>query len=175
MSTFFPEATPVLGNLSVRWIDTASDLEAISLATEWGAASSLDLSCFLRPFTPGASEGTGSAPTRICTTITLPQRGRTEISAFDLRYIYDPQATGGVGEDNNDAFDKLVDGTEGILVFRKGVAFGTAAIATHKYEAWKGYVGRQNRITSGDDDFAEFEISQMFFPTQDVVYGVLAA
>lgn len=173
MSVFFPEAVPVLGNLSVRWISTAADLDSISLATEWNAASSVDLSCFLRPFTPGASEATGSAPGRICTTITLPQRGRTEISAFELRYVYDPQEDD--ADPDNEAKAALTDGTEGILVVRKGIAFSTAAIATQQYEAWRGYLGRQNFVQSGDDDFAEFEISQMFFPNQDVVHGILAA
>lgn len=173
MSSFFPEAVPVLGNLSVRWISTAANLSAISLATEWGAASSVDLSCFLRPFTPGASESTGSAPNRICTTITLPQRGRTEITAFDLRYVYDPQNDD--TDPDNDAKAALVDGAEGILVVRKGIAFATAGAVGQMYEAWRGYLGRQNRVQSGDDDFAEFEISQMFFPNQDVVYGELAA
>lgn len=172
MSTYFPEATPVLGNLAVRWIASATDLEAISLATEWNGATSVDLSCFLRPLMPTGSQATGSAPNRICTTITLPQAGRTEISAFDLRYVYDPQ--GGATADN-DALDTLVEGTEGILVFRKGIAFGTAGAVAQKYEAWRGRLGRQNRVASGDDDFAEFEISQMFFPNADVVHGTIAA
>ena len=173
MSVYFPEATPVLGNLAVRWISTAADLDSISLATEWNAGTSVDLSCFLRPLTPSASESTGSAPNRICTTITLPQRGRTEISAFDLRYVYDPQGDG--ADPDNEAKEALVEGAEGILVFRKGIAFGTAGAVGQDYEAWRGYLGRQNRVTSGDDDFAEFEISQMFFPNQDVIYGVLVA
>ncbi len=173
MSTFFPEATPVLGNLAVRWISTAADLDSISLATEWNAASSVDLSCFLRPFTPGATEATGSAPNRICTTITLPQRGRTEISAFDLRYVYDPQ--GDDADPDNEAKAALTDGATGILVVRKGVAFATAGAVGQHYEAWTGYLGRQNRVQSGDDDFAEFEISQMFFPNADVVYGEIVA
>lgn len=174
MSVYFPEATPVLGNLSVRWISTAADLDSISLATEWNAGSSVDLSCFLRPLSPSGSQATGTAPTRVCTTITLPQGGRTEISAFDLRYIYDPQGDPTTAPDN-EALAALVELGEGILVMRKGVAFTTAGAAGQRYEAWKGVLGRQNRVTSGDDDFAEFEVSQMFFPNQDVTYGVIAA
>lgn len=173
MTTYFPEATPVLGNLSVRWLTTAADLDAIKLATEWNAATSVDLSCFARPLNPSATEATGSAPNRICTTITLPQRGRTEITAFDLRYVYDPQ-----GDDtapDNKAKAALIEGATGILIFRKGVAFATGGAVGQHYEAWRGYLGRQNNVTSGDDDFAEFEKSQMFFPTQDVVEGVLVA
>lgn len=173
MSTYFPEAVPVLGNLAVRWLTTATDLTALKLATEWNAASSVDLSCFLRPLVPSATQGTGQAPNRICTTITLPQAGRTEISAFDLRYVYDPQ--GDDADPDNKAKAALVANASGILVFRKGISFGTAGAVGHKYEAWRGRLGRQNNVTSGDDDFAEFEKSQMFFPTQDVVEGVMVA
>lgn len=173
MSQFYPEATPVLGNLHVRWIQTAADPSAISLATEWDAASSVDLSCFLRPFTPSASQASGSAPGRVCTTITLPQAGRTEISAFDLRYVYDPQ--GDDVDPDNEAKAALVELATGIIVMRKGVPFSTAGAVDQRYEAWQGYLGRQNRVTSGEDDQAEFEISQMFFPNQDVVYGQIAA
>lgn len=172
MSVFFPEATPVLGNLNVRWLSTAVDLSAIDLSSEWNAGSSLDLSCFLRPLSPTATQGSGSAPNRICTTITLPQAGRTEISAFDLRYIYDPQAS---GTPNNDALDALIENAEGVLVFRKGIPFATAGAIAQKYEAWRVRLGRQNRVQSGDDDFAEFEVSQMAFPKADVVYGALVA
>lgn len=172
MSVFFPEASPVLGNLAVRWIATAADLEAIDLSSEWSAGTSLDLSCFLRPLSPAGSQSTGSSPNRICTTITLPQAGRTELSAFDLRYVYDPQAT---GTSNNDALDTLTEFAEGILVVRKGIPFTTAGAAGQQYEAWSVRLGRQNRVQSGDDDFAEFEVSQMAFPTADVVYGTLVA
>lgn len=170
MSVFFPEASPVLGNLSVRWIPAAADLESIVLSTEWSAGTALDLSCFLRPLSPSGSQATGAAPNRICTTITLPQAGRTEISAFDLRYVYDPQ---GDATPNNDALDTLIEGAEGILAFRKGIPFTTAGAADQQYEAWAVRLGRQNRVQSGDDDFAEFEVSQMAFPTADVVYGTI--
>lgn len=172
MSVYFPIATPVLGNLSIRWISTVVDMTAIDLSSEWSAGTSLDLTCFLRPFTPTASQTVGSAPPRICTTITLPQGGRTEISGFELHYVYDPQA--GATADN-DALDTLTEGAEGVLVLRKGIPFTTAAAATQKYEAWAVRLLRQNRVQSGDDDYAEFEVSQMALPTADVVYGALVA
>lgn len=172
MSSFYPEATPVLGNLAVRWLASAVDLSAIDISSEWSAGTSLDLSCFLRPVSPAGSQSTGSAPNRICTTITLPQAGRTEISAFELHYVYDPQATGTA---NNDALDALVESAEGVLVFRKGLPFDAAAAVAQQYEAWSVRLGRQNRTQSGDDDFAEYEISQMAFPKADVVYGALVA
>ena len=46
--------------------------------------------------------GSCTSPNRICTTITLPQGGRTEIGAFELRYVYDPQ-----GDDTVEANEQL--------------------------------------------------------------------
>ena len=173
MTVYMPEATPTLGNLNVNAMVTVADLEAIALATEWNAATSVELSCFLRPFAPNVTNASGSAPTRICTTITLPQEGRTEIGAFELRYVYNPQEAD--SDPDNAAKELLQRGVVLTLGFRKGLdALATPAAVADHTEAWTVRLGRQNRVTSGDDDFAEFEISQMAYPTADVVYGVLA-
>lgn len=174
MTVHFPEATPVLGNIKVNAMLTVADQEAIKLATEWNAATSVDLSCFLRPFAPEVSVNAGTAPDRLCTTITLPQEGRTAISAFELRYVYNPQ--GDDTDPDNAAKELLVRGTELVLGIRKGLDARLTAPAVGQHtESWRGRLGRQNRVQSEGDDSAEFEISQMFYPTQDVVYGVLAA
>ena len=174
MTVYFPEATPVLGNLKMNAILTVADPAAIKLATEWNANSSVDLTCFVRPLIPSATTNSGSAPNRMCTTITLPNEGRTEISAFELRYVYDPQADD--TDPDNKAKALLVRGLSLTLAFRKGLdARAVAPAVGQKTEAWYGRLGRQNRVTSGDDDQAEFEISQMFFPKSDVVYGALVA
>lgn len=174
MTMYFPEATPVLGNLTVNAMLTVVNQAAIKVATEWNAASAVNLSCFLRPFNPDVTSNSGSAPDRICTTITLPQEGRTQISAFELRYVYNPQEDD--TDPDNAAKELLVRGTELVLGIRKGLSAQTEAVAAGQHtESWRGRLGRQNRVASSDDDFAEFEISQMFYPTADVVYGVLAA
>jgi hypothetical protein len=174
VTVHFPEATTVLGNLKVNAMLTVADQEAIKIATEWNAATSVDLSCFLRPFSPDVTVNNGTAPTRICTTITLPQEGRTQIGAFELRYVYNPQEDD--SDPDNAAKELLVRGTEIVLGIRKGLDALTVAPAIGQHtESWKGRLGRQNRVQSEGDDQAEFEISQMFYPTQDVVYGVLAA
>lgn len=174
MTVFFPEATPVLGNVKTKAVLTIATPGSLAIATEYNAASSLDLSCFIRPMNPQATSNSGSAPDRSCGTITLPQEGRTVLSAFDLRYIYDPQA---ISSDNdNKARTLLVKGTVLWLVIRKGLdALTTAAAAGQQYEAWKVRLGRQNDTQSGDDEYAEFEVSQMAFPVQDVVKGTFAA
>lgn len=171
MTVYFPEATPVLGNIKVNAMLSVDDLSAITL-TEWNAASSLDLSCFVRPFAPDVATNSGSAPDRLCTTITLPQEGRTQINAFELRYVYDPQ--GDAESEDNKARELLTRGVVLTLGIRKGLdARLTAPAATQQTEAWTVRLGRQNRVQSDGDEFAEFEISQMAYPIADVVYGAL--
>ncbi len=156
MTVHFPEATPVLGNIKVNAMLAVANLAAIKLATEWNAASSVDLSCFLRPFATNVTSASGTAPNRLCTTITLPNEGRTEIGAFELRYVYNPQ------EDDTDPDNKakglLVRGAVLTLGIRKGLdaRLVPAAVGDHT-EAWAVRLGRQNRVTSGDDDQADTE------------------
>ena len=175
MTIIFPEATPVLGNIKVKGVLTLAAPAAAKLATEVNAATSLDLSCFLRPsFSPTAETASETAPPRLCTTIDLPIEGRTNIPAFDLRYIYDPQAADTV--DANKAKALLQPGVIIHLLLRKGLNSRLTDYAVgQRYETWKVRLGRQNFVTSGDDGGGEFEISQMAFPLSDVVQGVIAA
>lgn len=174
MTVIFPEATPVLGNVKLKAVLAVLDATAPKLATEYNAATSLDLSCFVRPINlNNVSTGTGTSPRRLCTTITLPNEGVTEIGAFELRYVYDPQAADTSPE--NKAKALLVRGLELSFVFRKGLAFTQAAAVGDRTETWRVRMGRQNLVTSGDDDQAEFEVSQMAFPMSDVVNGVMVA
>lgn len=174
MSVLFPEATPVLGNLKVVVADAVADLTAPKIATEIEAATSLDISCFIRAWNLDISTNSGSAPDRLCTTLTLPQEGRTQLGAISISYVYDPQAA--TSTDDNKARLKLVQGTEFFAVYRKGLPYTTAWAATSQYtEAVKFRCGRQNFVQSGDDEFAEFEIQQMLYPVAAPVHGVVAA
>lgn len=175
MTVTYPESTPVLGNISVKAVLTVADLAAPKLATEINAPSSVDLSCFLRPFDTGIKTGSGSAPDRLCTTITLENPGRTTFSAFELHYVYDPQAADTTPD--NKAKSILVKDTVLYLVIRKGLdARNTPYAVTQQVETWKVRLGRQDRGMSGTGDQDEFEIVQMAFPLDEPNEdGVIAA
>lgn len=173
MTVDFPEATPSLNNLSiVAMVGAITTPASIPLAT-WNAG--LNLTGFLRPFTPAASTNTGSAPDRLYQPLTLPQEGRTVLEAFALRYIYGPQADDAATV--NKAKTLLTPGAIITLGIRRGLdPVLDAAAAGQSIETWLVRMGkRQDPTTSGDDDFAEFEIQQQAIPLRDVVYGVLAA
>lgn len=173
MTVLFPEATSVLGNLKVVVVDAIADMAAPKVATEINAATSLDISCFVRGWNPEITTNTGTAPSRLCTTLDLPQEGKTSIAAVAANYVYDPQAADSTAD--NKAKAKLVKGYEGFVVVRKGLPFDVAFAAGQKTEVWKIRTSRQNFVQSGDDEYADFEIQQMVFPISLPVYGTTAA
>lgn len=173
MTVIFPEATPVLGNLKVLLADAIATTTAPDLSSEIGAVTSLDISCYIRKWMADITTNTGVAPSRVCSTLDLPTTGKSSLAAIELRYVYDPQADDTTDENKLKA--KLTEGTELYVVVRKGLPFATAFAATQKTEVFKVRVGRQNRVTSGDDDFAEFEISQYLYPIVLPAYGAVVA
>lgn len=173
MTVFFPEATPVHLNIKLSVVNAIAAQAAPEVADEVKAGTSLDLSCFVRGWNPEISTNSGSAPDRLCSSLNLPQEGKTQLSAIPIAYVYDPQAA--TSTDDNKARLKLVQGTELFVVVRKGLPYTTDWAATQYVETWKVRCGRQNYVQSGDDEFAEFEIQQSLFPISEPVHGVLAA
>lgn len=173
MTVVFPEATPVLGNLKVLVADAVASSTAPDLSSEIGAAGSVDISCYIRGWNADVTTNSGTAPGRLCTTVDLPQPGKSSMPAIELRYIYDPQADDTTPENKLKA--KLVEGTEVFIIVRKGLPYTQAFGVGDDTEVYKVRVGRQNRVTSGDDEYAEFEISQALYPVTLPVYGTVAA
>lgn len=174
MTIIYPEATPVQGNTKVKVVLAIADPDTPSLATEINAASSLDISLFVRDWNPEMTSNSGSAPARLATTVQLPVEGNTQFNAIEIRYVYDPQADDTT--DENKAKALLVRGTEFYAVVRKGLdAQATAFAATQRVEVWKFRAGRQNFVRSGEDEFSEYEVSQLLYPQVEPVHGVIAA
>lgn len=174
MTTIYPEATPVQGNTKVVAVLTVADREAPSLATEINAVTSLDLSCFLRDWNPDITVNSGTAPPRLCTTDQMPQEGRSQYAAVELRYPYDPQAADTT--DDNKAKAMLTRGTVFEAVVRKGLDAREDPIAVADHvEVQPFRAGKQVRTRSGDDENAEYEIRQMIYPLAAHTDGVVVA
>lgn len=173
MTVIYPEATPVQGNTKAKAVLTIANPASPALATEINAASSLDLSCFLRDLNPEMTSNSGSAPNRLCTTVQLPVEGNTTFSAIEIRYVYDPQAADTTND--NKAKALLLRGTELYIVLRKGLDARATDFAVGQYvETWRFRCGRQNRVRSGEDEFSEYEISQLIYPLTEPTYGTVA-
>lgn len=173
MTVLYPEATPVLGNQKVLVTPTIAVYTAPDLSTEIAHANALDVSMFIRAWNPDITTNTGTAPTRLGTTIQLPLEGQTQLAAFEVRYVYDPQAA--TSTDDNKARLKFTQGSEWGVVVRDGLPFTEAFDVGDFTQALKIRCGRQNYVKSGDDEFAEFEIQQFWFPLTEPVHGQVVA
>lgn len=169
-----PTATPSKGYTSVLLLFAVVDEEAISLATEIEAAGTINASLFLRDFQNNFQNNVGFAPARLATGLQLPQEGYTQFQPQEARYIYAPQGDGAATA--NLVKTALPRGTEFWVLDRSGLdAQSVAYAATQRYELTKFRAGRQNRGRSGDDEFAEKEIVQQWFPLIEPIEGVIAA
>jgi len=174
VTVIYPEATPVQGNTKAKLVLTIATLTAPDLSSEVDAASSLDVSCFIRDFNPEMQSNSGQAPSRLCTTVQLPVEGNTQFNPVEVRYVYDPQAA--TSTDDNKLRLAVPKGTEFYLVVRKGLDAQASAFAAGQYvETWKFRAGRQNYVRSGTDEFSEYEISQQWFPLIEPVHGQIIA
>lgn len=172
MTVYYPEATQVYGNTSVTVVQTIANMSAPDLSTEIAAASSVNVSCFLYSGGVGTSTtNKGEAPRRLCTKSVLQQFGQTTYEVTDLQYSYDPQAA--LSTNDNDARSALVEGTEVYLIIRRGLDAQDSAYAAGQYvDVWKVRLGPQNKTQTGDDEFAEYSITQSVVavtpPVEDV-------
>lgn len=174
MTVIYPEGTPVQGNLGLILMTTVADLDSPDLSSEIGAVTSLAFQCFVRDFNPQIQNNTGFAPARACTTVQLPLEGNTQFSPIEVRYVFDPQADDSTDENKAKAF--LTRGTEFYAFERKGLDGQDVAMAAgQRGRVWKFRAGRQNEDRSGQDEFAEYEIVQNWFPLIEPVPAVIVA
>jgi hypothetical protein len=174
MTIIYPEATSVQGNTKIQVVASIASTSAPSLATEINDAASLDISCFVRDWNPELNSNQGNAPSRLCTTVQLPVEGNTQFSPIELRYVYDPQAA--TSTNDNKARALLTKGSEFYFVVRKGLDAQSTDWAASQYaEVWKIRCGRQNYVRSGQDEFSEYEISQLVFPLIEPIFAQVAA
>jgi hypothetical protein len=174
MTILYPEGTSVQGNLGLVLMTAVADLDSPDLSSEINAVTSLAIQCFVRDFNPQIQNNTGFAPARACTTVQLPLEGNTQFSPIEVRYVFDPQ--GDPAADANKAKAFLTRGTEFYAFERKGLdGQNVAMAATQRGRIWKFRAGRQNEDRSGQDEFAEYEIAQQWFPLIEPVDAVIVA
>jgi hypothetical protein len=177
VTVVYPEGTPILGNTKVVATAAVADTAAPSLATEIGAASAVDLSCYLLPdgWNPTATQGKGTRPGRLCSKSSQERLNRVTYAGPTLKYIWNPQAAdAGAG---NEAKELLVEDAELFFIERMGLDAQddpfTAAefVVTHKLR-----LGAQ--IKSGDrtDENGDFFIMQETeYVDEGPVDGIVAA
>lgn len=173
MSIFEPEAIDSLAATKIAILSTAADMEAVSLATEIGAVSTIDVTLTFFEWNPTVTPNTGNRRRRVGTRNQFPIEGQAQFAPIQVSYPHDPQADD--ADPNNKCRATLVEGTVKYVLVREGADSETAFAATDAYEIRKVRCGRQNRGKTTEDEFGEYQITQMLYPLSEEVYGVVAA
>lgn len=160
MTVVFPDAVLQEGNTSVVVVQTMAAPGVPSLATDIGAASSVNVSCYLyQGGVPTKAQSVGDRPRRICSKKTLQAFGNKSYTVTDLEYVYDPQ--GASSTTGNKARTALAEGSTVFLIVRRGLDSQTSAfVAAQKVDVWKVQLGPQNKTATGDGEFDEMTITQ---------------
>lgn len=177
MTVVFPEGTPILGNTKVLATPAVASMAAPSLATEIGAATAVDLSCYLLPdgWNPTGTQGKGTRPRRLCSKTTQERLNTVAWAGPTLRYIHDPQ--GADADAGNEARELLVEDATLYFIERMGLdAQDDPFTATERVRTHHLRLGAQ--IPSGDrtDENGDFFIMQETeYVNEGPVDGVVAA
>lgn len=169
----YPEGTPALGATTSVVALTLATPGAVSVATDLTTANSLNISCFnYTVVAPTSETPKGSAPRRQCDTTQREQFGPTTYPGPQLQYTYDPQA-----DDTVDANKAKAMLDEGLVIWdiqRDGKpAKLEDLIAGDRVSLHHLRLGPQNRTRTGDDEFAEFSITQETVYVEDPIYDVV--
>lgn len=178
MTILYPQATPALGATSTvvaLTLASTADPPVVSLAGDLTTANSLNISCFLYGnFTATSETPKGNAPRRQCDTSQREQFGPTTFPGPQLQYTHDPQ-----GDDTVDANKAKAMLTAGLTVWaltRDGKPAKVEDLGVgDRISLHHLRLGPQNRGRTGDDDQAEFSITQETVYVEDPIHDVVIA
>lgn len=176
MTVVFPEATPSLGNTKVWAVVAVADQAAPKLATEIGAATTVDLSNYLIPqgWNPTASTAKGTKQRRLGTKAIQEQLNSTTYQMADLMYVYDPQ--GAAGALANKAKALLTEDTKIYFVERMGLDADVAGATGQLTRVHYCKLGPQIVSADRTDENGEFYIMQsLVYVGSGPVDGTIAA
>lgn len=158
MSTAFPEildGVTTNETEAVTWVeDIAEPATGVSLATEYNAATSVDLECLMveRINPDGSVEMTTLR--RACSTKGRQRAGVETRTIADIVAVYDPQD---LSADVSKAYAALVKGAEGYLVMRRGKHLSEAAAASDLVTVYKVQITHRVELQGADNDEYQFK------------------
>lgn len=173
MTVSLPETTKVLGTRSVWVVPSATipDLETITAAN---LTTGFKATCYIygNGGTVTGEQQRADAPRKLCEVKTRQNIATVTESISDIQYSYKPQ--GDDADAANTMKAAMTYGTTVVIVDRLGVTDDTAPAATQRVNAHRVTLGYQNRTQTGDDDAAEYSITQgasLDASAYDVVLG----
>lgn len=149
-----PAANPLYGKENWVIIPSVADITAIT-ATEWNAASSLDVTRIVFASTGKPSQSTSrvAAERRLGDTKTYERLGTSSVTGGDMLYAHNTQ--GAALSDGQKMYEAIPDGTTAVLANRRGIARATAGAAGQGYHAYPVQFGPSFPADAGDAEAAE--------------------
>ena len=159
-----PAATPLYGRDNWVIIPTVADINAIT-ATEWNAASSLDVTRILFASTGKPQQTTNrvTAERRLGDTQVYEYLGISTVTGGDMTYAFNDQ--GAALSDGKKMFEKIPEGTTAVLANRRGVPRATTAAAGQFYNAYPVQFGPSFPAQAGDGETSESAMTAAFAVT----------
>lgn len=159
MTTMLPETTQTLGTRSV-WIIPEADVTNPNALTAVVVNGGFKATCFIygQGGMVSGSQQKGAAPRKLCEVKNREQLGTVQESITDIQYSYKPQAD--ETDPANEMKASMVDGTRVYVVERLGVIDETTATAGQFANAFLTTLGYRNRTMTGEDEYAEYSITQ---------------
>lgn len=154
-----PETTPTLGTRSVYIIPEADvpDPEALTALIVNGGFKATTY-IYGNGGVVSGEQQKGQAPRKLAERKTREKLGTVNETITNIQYSYKPQ--GDSADPANDMKSAMVDGTRVYVVERLGIVDTTTAVATNVVNAFLTVLGYRNRTMTGEDDFAEYSITQ---------------
>jgi hypothetical protein len=171
MTVYFPDGVDAQGNESVVWVPVLADPTAPTIA-ELNAATSINISCSIRAFSPNAEQST-SEDIRHCSRETFENPGRVKWTIDDVEFIDDPQA-----DPTGDYLHKSIErGDLGHIVRRRGFDAQTEPYAVgQKVTVFPVIAGQQiDQPVDASAEGSKFTYKQKFFISGPVVAGEIVA
>ena len=138
MPTTVPPGFVADASLRVWVVTTIANTAAPIAATEVGAGTTIDATCYLtNGFAPDAAVATISDD-RLCLAQILEDKGVTTWSISELEYVYDVQNAASV---SNKLYAGLPENASVYIVARYGMNVDTAAAATQKVDVFPVKMG----------------------------------
>lgn len=138
MPTTVPPGFVADASLRVWVVTTIANTAAPIAATEVGAGTTIDATCYLtNGFAPDAAVATISDD-RLCLAQILEDKGATTWSISELEYVYDVQNAASV---SNKLYAGLPENASVFIVARYGMSVDTAAAAGQKVDVFPVKMG----------------------------------
>lgn len=159
MAVELPETTKILGTRSV-WVVPDATITDLSTITVANLTAGFKATCFIygRGGTVTGEQAKNTAPKKLCEVTERESLGTVKETISDLQYSYKPQ--GDDADEANGMKAAMLNGSKVVIVDRLGVDDDVAPAAAQIVNAYRVTLGFQNRTETGEDDAAEYSITQ---------------